>query len=51
VISADIAKIAQAMPGNRVRFRQVNEDEASAALREYERAIGDIRCLLQDTDH
>ncbi len=51
VISADIAKIAQAMPGNQVRFRQVSEDEASAALREYERAIGDIRHLLQDTDH
>ncbi len=51
VISADISKIAQAMPGNRVRFRQVSEDEAGAALREYELTIGDIRCLLRDTDH
>ena len=50
VISADIPKIAQAMPGNRVRFRQVSEDEASAALREYERTINDIRRQLRDTD-
>ncbi len=49
VISADIPKIAQAMPGNRVRFRQVSEDEASAALREYERTINNIRRQLRDT--
>src|SRR5690349_15818225 len=34
VISVDIARLGQARPGHRVRFRRVTLDEAHAALRD-----------------
>jgi biotin-dependent carboxylase-like uncharacterized protein len=37
VISADISKIAQAIPGNRVRFQRVSLEEAHRILREQTR--------------
>lgn len=39
VISADIPRLAQAKPGDKIAFRQVTEDEALIALREYERKV------------
>jgi len=43
VISADIPDLAQTKPGDGVRFRQVSEDEAITALREYERKIQTVK--------
>lgn len=50
-ISVDIPKLAQAKPGDKVRFRQVSEDEALIALQEYEQKINTVGHLLQDTNH
>jgi biotin-dependent carboxylase-like uncharacterized protein len=49
VISVDIPKLAQAKPGDKVRFQQVNEDEACLALQEYEQRIQTIRSYLWET--
>jgi len=46
VISADIPLVAQAKPGDTIRFRQVSTDEASIALRELEQRIESLRRLL-----
>ncbi len=46
VISADIPLIAQAKPGDTVRFRQVSPDEAITALREQEKMIESVKLLL-----
>ena len=43
VISADISKLAQAAPGDRVRFTAVTLDEAHALLREQEAVLEGIR--------
>jgi len=50
-ISVDIPKLAQAKPGDKVRFRQVSEDEALIALQEYEQKINTVGRLLRDTNH
>ena len=42
VISADIPKIAQAVPGNNVQFREVDVSEAHAAYREQEETLARI---------
>lgn len=47
VISVDIPKLAQAKPGDRVRFTQVTEREAHTALRKHEQKIQAIKRLLQ----
>ena len=43
VISVDIPDLAQTKPGDGVRFRQVSEDEAITALREYEWKIQTVK--------
>ena len=49
VISVDIPKLAQAKPGDKVRFHQIREDEAISELRQYEKQIEDIRHSLRNT--
>jgi biotin-dependent carboxylase-like uncharacterized protein len=49
VISIDITKLAQAKPGDKVRFTQVTEHEAHMALKEYEQKIQTVKHLLQGT--
>lgn len=51
VISPDIPKVAQAKPGDEIKFRQVMESEAEIALEEYERNIRAIRQLLRDNEN
>jgi biotin-dependent carboxylase-like uncharacterized protein len=46
VISTDLPKIAQAMPGNRVRFRKVTLEEAHQAYREQFRLLREIDFFL-----
>ncbi|MEN8246638.1 MAG: biotin-dependent carboxyltransferase family protein [Thermodesulfobacteriota bacterium] len=46
VLSTDIPKIAQAVPGTRVRFRKVDLDEAHAAYREQEGKLAQIADML-----
>lgn len=46
VISTDLSKIAQAVPGNRVRFQRVNLEEAHGFYREQARLLKDIETLL-----
>jgi biotin-dependent carboxylase-like uncharacterized protein len=46
VISTDISKIAQAVPGNRVRFRCVTLEEAHGIYREHTRRMREIETLL-----
>ncbi|MFC2013616.1 biotin-dependent carboxyltransferase family protein [Chloroflexota bacterium] len=48
VASADIPKIAQAKPGNKVKFTRITVDEAHKALREYERTIYTLKGLIQE---
>jgi antagonist of KipI len=43
VISADLPRLAQMMPGDRVRFRVVPEAEAHAALREQQAIVQSVR--------
>lgn len=50
VISADISHLAQAKPGDTIRFRQVSENQALEALKEYEQKLDHIRCLLQESN-
>jgi len=47
VITVDIVKLAQAKPGDKVRFLQVTEEEAHEALREYEQTIYTLKHWLQ----
>jgi len=46
VISTDLSKIAQAVPGNRVRFQRVTLGEAHGFYREQARLLKDIETLL-----
>ncbi len=43
VITVDIPKLAQAKPGDKVRFLQITEETAHQALKEYEQAIYTLR--------
>lgn len=46
VISADITRIAQAKPGDRVKFQRVTSGQAVALLRKYEQRIEMIKASL-----
>jgi biotin-dependent carboxylase-like uncharacterized protein len=46
VISTDLSKIAQAVPGNRVRFQRVTLEEAHGIYREQARLLKEIETLL-----
>ena len=48
VISADISCLAQTKPGDTIRFRQVSENQALGALKEYEQKLERIGYLLQE---
>lgn len=44
--SVDMPKVAQAKPGDRIRFPQVNEEQAVALWQEYEQQIETIKSLI-----
>lgn len=46
VIRVDMPKIAQAKPGDRVKFQQVTEEQAIALLRKYEQQMKTIKSSL-----
>ena len=46
VISPDIPKIAQAIPGNRVRFQRVDLEEAHRAVRAEALRMRELEALL-----
>ena len=46
VVSTDLPKVAQAVPGSRVRFRSVTLGEAHDIYREHTRQLRDIEALL-----
>jgi biotin-dependent carboxylase-like uncharacterized protein len=46
VISTDLSKIAQAVPGNRVRFQKVTLEEAQGIYREQAHLLKEIEILL-----
>jgi allophanate hydrolase subunit 2 len=46
VISTDLPKIGQAVPGNRIRFRCVTLEEAHGIYREHTRRMREIETLL-----
>jgi len=48
VISPDIPKVAQAKPGDRIKFRQIMEGEAEIALEEYEQNIRAVWQHMRD---
>jgi biotin-dependent carboxylase-like uncharacterized protein len=50
VSTADLPKLAQAQPGDRVRFLQVTEEEAYRLLREYEKSIDALKQCIQHND-
>jgi len=47
VITADISKLAQAKPGDKIRFGRVGVEEAHADLKEYEQNVQKIRSLVE----
>ena len=47
VITADIPKLAQAKPGDEMRFLQITEAEAQRSLREYEQTIYTVKHWIQ----
>jgi biotin-dependent carboxylase-like uncharacterized protein len=47
VITADISKLAQAKPGDKIRFDRIGVEEAHAALREYEQNVQKIKSLIE----
>jgi len=49
VISADLPKIAQAMPGNRVRFQRVTLEEAHRIYRDQARLLRQIEASLSSS--
>jgi len=49
VLSIDLPKLAQAKPGDQVRFRQVTEDEALGYLKEYQQKLQTLRRWLQNS--
>ncbi len=46
VISVDISRIAQAKPGDKINFQQVDEEQAVALLKKYEQQIEAIKSCL-----
>jgi len=50
VSTVDLSKLAQAEPGDRVRFLQVTEEEAYQLLREYDRTIDALKQHMQRND-
>lgn len=50
VSTVDLPKLAQAEPGDRVRFLQVTEEEAYQLLREYDRTIDALKQYIQRND-
>ena len=44
VISPDLSKVAQAMPGHTITFRSVSVEEAQAAYRAQEELLASIKC-------
>ncbi len=49
VITVDTPKLAQAKPGDKVRFLQITEEDAHRSLREYEQTIYTLKhCIQQD---
>ena len=46
VISADIGKVAQRMPGDEIRFQKVTLEEAHEALKEQEAGVGRVKEYL-----
>jgi biotin-dependent carboxylase-like uncharacterized protein len=49
VITADINKLAQAKPGDKVRFLQITEGEAHRFLKEYEQTIYTLKRWIQQS--
>ena len=47
VITADVPKLAQAKPGDKIRFLQTTEEEAHQALGEYEQTIHTLKHCIQ----
>ena len=47
VISIDIPKVAQAKPGDKIKFQQVTEEQAVALLKKYEQQMATIKSILQ----
>jgi len=47
VITVDIPKLAQAKPGDRVRFLPVTEEQAHQSLKEYEETIRTLKHWIQ----
>jgi len=47
VIAADLGRVAQAAPGEELRFARVTCDEAVAALAEERRSLGAVRCAVR----
>jgi antagonist of KipI len=50
VSTVDLPKLAQAEPGDRVKFLQVTEEEAYQLLREYDRTIDALKQHIQRND-
>jgi len=50
VSTVDLPKLAQAEPGDRVRFLQVTEEEAYQLLREYDQTIDALKQHIQRND-
>jgi allophanate hydrolase subunit 2 len=48
VLSIDLPKLAQAKPGDQVRFLKVTEDEALGYLKEYQQKLQTLRRWLQN---
>jgi len=47
-ISVDIPRIAQAKPGDKIRFQQVDEEQAVTLLKKYEQQMETIKSRLYD---
>lgn len=50
VITVDLPGLAQAQPGEKVRFSQITEEEACQLLREYEQHIDSLRRYVQGNE-
>ncbi len=51
VISSDLPKVAQALPGQKVRFQPVSLEEAHEALEEQERHMQRIKAFLTESNN
>ncbi|MCX5907105.1 MAG: biotin-dependent carboxyltransferase family protein [Deltaproteobacteria bacterium] len=47
VISADLDRLAQVMPGEKLRFQAVPVEEAHEALREFEESVSRVRKMIE----